>query len=222
MKQNLNLSLGVARIESVPTGADVLTPDGRNLGQTPLEVPDLSPQPAQFNLALRGYEPGSVSVVVVANQTTTARANLLSLRYSQALAEARQYMNAGNYEAVLQAAGEALALKSDSGEAVALQTTATANLKAARQRADAAQQQAEVERQRKEVEKQRVEAEQKQTEIVRQNAERLKQPGLVFTALCARNPDTLLFTEHELKTSKPANEVEVRHRQIVAGGTGRL
>ena len=89
---------------------------------------------------------------------------------------------------------EALGIKPGDGVALALQATASDNLKAARRRTDAEQKQAEAER--------------KQAETDRQNAERLKQPRLVFAALCARSPDTVLFTEHELKTSKPAKDVE--------------
>jgi hypothetical protein len=40
----LEFVLGTARLESVPAGADVHAPDGSLLGQTPLELPDLTPQ----------------------------------------------------------------------------------------------------------------------------------------------------------------------------------
>ncbi len=110
-------------------------------------------------------------------------------------------LNAGNNERALQAAGEALTLKPDDAVALALQATAMENLKVAQQRADA-------EKQRVAAEKQRVEAERKQAEAERQSLERLKQPRLVFAKLCGQNPDANLFAEQELKTSKPAKDVE--------------
>jgi hypothetical protein len=197
----LEFVLGTARLESVPPGAEVHAADGSLLGQTPLDLPDLTPQTAQYDLSLEGYEPVSVTVAVVADQTTTARTNLLSVRYVQALREARQYLDAGNNERAFQTVGEALTLKPDDAVALALQATATENLKLAQQRADAEKQQVEVE-------KQRVETERKQAEAERQRLERLKQPRLVFAKLCSQNPDAAMFAEQELKTSKPAKDVE--------------
>jgi hypothetical protein len=198
----LEFVLGAARVESVPSGADVHAPDGSLLGQTPLDLTDLTPQTAQYDLSLEGYEPVSVTVAVVADQTTTARTNLLSVRYGQALREARQYLDAGNNERAFQAAGEALTLKPDDAVALVLQATATENLKLAQQRADAEKQRVIAEKQRVEVERLRVEAE-------RKSLERLKQPRLVFDALCNLYPDASLFVEQGLKTTKPAKEVEL-------------
>jgi len=183
----LDFVLGAARLESVPAGAEVHTPDGSNLGQTPLDVPDMPPQTAQFNLSLQGYEPVSVTVDIMADQTTTVRTNLLSVRFLQAVGEARQYLKVGNDDRALQAAVEALSLKPDDGEALALQATAMEHLNVNRQHADA-------ERQRSEAERQRV--------------ERLKRPRMVFDALCGKNPDAQLFSEHEMKTSGTAKDVE--------------
>jgi len=190
--------LGAARVESVPAGASVNTPDGRYLGQTPLDLPDVPPQTAQFNLSLFGYEPVAVTVEIVADKTTTARTNLLSVGYDPALREARQYENAGNFEGMLQAANEALALKPDDATALALQATATERVNAAKQQADAERRRVEAVRQQAEADRQRE----------RESLARLNRPRMVFASLCAQNPDASLFSEHEMKTSKPAKDVE--------------
>jgi hypothetical protein len=145
-------------------------------------------------LSLLGYEPVSVRVAIVADQTTTMHTNLLSVRFGEALSEAQQFLSAGNNEKALQATMEALGIKADDAAALALQATATDNLKAARQRMDADQQRADAERQ--------------QAESTRKSLERLKRPRMVFDALCGQNADAALFGEHEIKTSKPAKEVE--------------
>ena len=137
----------------------------------------------------------SVTVAIVADQTTTTRTNLLSVRYGQAVREARQYLEAGNNEGAVAAAVEALVIRPDDAVALALQATVTDNLKAARQRADA--------------EKQRAEAERLRAEAARQSLERLKRPRMVFDALCNLHPDASLFAEQELKTTKPAKDVEL-------------
>ena len=179
--------LGAAHLESVPAGAEVRSFDGNYLGQTPLDVLDLPAPTAQFNLSLQGYEPVSVTVDIVADRTTTAHTNLLSLRFRQAVGEARQYLNAGNDDRALQAVTEALGFKPYDADSLAMQATATERLKASRQHAESEHQRAETDR---------------------LNLERLKRPRMVFDSLCGQNPDAALFAEHELKTSKPAKDVE--------------
>jgi len=169
----LKFVLGAARLESVPAGADVRATDGSYLGQTPLDVPDMTPQTAQFNLSLSGYAPVSVAVEIVADQTNTCRTNLVSLRYLSAMQDARQYLTAGNYDGVVQAAGEAMNAKPDDADALALQNEANEHLSAERER-----------------------------------LARLQRPRMVFDSLCANYPDASLFDGHELKTSRPAKEVE--------------
>jgi hypothetical protein len=165
--------MGAARLETVPVGADVRTADGGYLGQTPLDLPDMSPQTAQFNLSLSGYTPVSVAVEIVADQTNSCRTNLVSLRYLSAMQDARQYLTAGNYDAVAQATGEALTVKPNDADALALQVKANGHLNAERER-----------------------------------LARLKRPRELFDSVCSLNPDASLFAEHELKTSKPAKDVE--------------
>ena len=71
-------ALGAAQIESVPSGAEVRTADGNYLGLTPLNLPDMNPETARFNLSLNEYVPVSLTLEILADQTTTVRTNLLN------------------------------------------------------------------------------------------------------------------------------------------------
>ena len=166
--------LGAARLETVPPGADVRTMDGNYLGQTPLDLPDMTPQTARFNLSLSGYAPVSVALEIAADQTNSCRTNLVSLRYLSAMQDAQQFLAAGNYDAVVQATGEALIVKPNDTDALVLQAKANGHLNAERER-----------------------------------LARLKRPRELFDTVCSMNSDADLFAEHELKTSKPAKDVEV-------------
>ena len=130
----VEFALGAARIESVPSGADVRTPDGNYLGQTPLDLSDITPQTAQFNLSLSGYAPVSVTMEIAADQTSLCRTNLVSLRYLSAMRDARGYLSVSNYEAVVQATGEALNAKLGDPDALYLQTEANVHVNAEHQR----------------------------------------------------------------------------------------
>jgi hypothetical protein len=163
--------LGAVHIESEPSGADVQDAEGNSLGQTPLDIADLKPQTAQFNLSLDGYQSVSFPLVITADQTNSCRTNLVSLRYLSAIKDARQFMVSQNYSSAVQAAAEALAVYPNDAEALQLQTQANAAIK---------------------------------TEQDRQR--RLNRPKVVFDAVCASNPDSNLFDEHELKTRKPVKE----------------
>jgi hypothetical protein len=171
---------GAVVLETVPPDAAVYNGNGNNLGVTPLLLPELPPGPAEFRLQLNRYEDAAVSVAVTADITNTVSTNLVSLRYLGALRDARRYLAAGNYTEAVQATSQALDAKPDDTAALALQTEANGHLNVERQRAD----------------------------VERQRQEQLKRPRMSFDALCGLNPDAALFGEHEMKTSKPANEVE--------------
>jgi hypothetical protein len=165
--------LGAARLESTPSGADVRAIDGTDLGQTPLNLLDVPPQTVQLNLSASGYEPVSVTLEITADQTNFCQTNLVSTRYVAAMLDAKEYLTAANYSAVVQATAEALNAKPGDADALALQNKANGYLNAERER-----------------------------------LERLKRPRQVFDSLCLNNPNADLFAEHELKTSRPAKEVE--------------
>jgi hypothetical protein len=169
----LEFVFGTARLESDPSGAGVRTSGGIYLGQTPLDLPDITPQRAQFNLSLSGYEPVSVTLEIVADQTNYSRTDLVSLRYLSAMRDARAYLAVSNYDAVVLSTGEALNAKPGDADALALQAEASGPVNAERQR-----------------------------------EEQLKRPREVFNLICSQNSNARLFNEYELKTSKPAKEVE--------------
>ena len=126
--------LGAVRIESTPVGATVSSADGKALGQTPLDLGDLPPQTAKFQVSLSGYEPASVVLEIIANQTNTFQTNLINSRYVAAMRNARQYLDAGNFEEVIRASGEALSARPEDVEALAMQTSARGHLSAEQQR----------------------------------------------------------------------------------------
>lgn len=114
----INFYLGTAHLESDPDGATVETLEGAYLGQTPLNVIDLLPQPVQFRLTKPGYESATVNLDIVANQTTTYRTNLIGANYRGAMQVARQALAVGNYHGAAQAVEEALAAKPGDADAL--------------------------------------------------------------------------------------------------------
>lgn len=128
--------LGAVQLETAPPGADVHTSEGDYLGRTPLLLPDLTPQAAQFKLSRYGYEPVSVTLAISADQTNSFSTNLVSIGYVSALQQARAYLAASNYEGAAQAAGAALNAKPDDADALAVQNEANKHLNAERQRVD--------------------------------------------------------------------------------------
>lgn len=182
----LEFVLGGARLESLPAGADVRAADGSFLGRTPLVVPDLPPPTARFDLSLSGYEPASVTVEVVAEQTNSCQTNLLSLSYGQAVRAAKAQRAAANFSAVLVACADALAIKPDDAEILALQSEAKGVLGKQAEALQVANQ---------------------QEAIAQAKLEQLKRPKLEFDKLCAQSPDATLFEQHELTAKKPAKEL---------------
>lgn len=128
--------LGAAKLETVPSGAGVLTANGNYLGQTPLLLPDITPQTARFNLSLSGYEPVSVTLDITADQTNFYSTNLVSIGYVSAMQQARAYLAASNYEGAVQAAGAALNAKPGDADALTVQNEANKHLNAERQRVE--------------------------------------------------------------------------------------
>ena len=129
----IEFNLGTARLESEPDGATVETLEGGYLGQTPLDVADLLPQPASFRLSKPGYESATVTLGIVADQTTTYRTNLVSLNYRNAMQSARQALAATNYLATAQAIDEALAAKPGDTDALAIKSLIDEQVKDERQ-----------------------------------------------------------------------------------------
>jgi hypothetical protein len=127
-----DFELGAARLETTPRGAEVHSEDGNYLGQTPLLVLDLKPQAVQFSLSMSGYEPVSVSMNVVADQTNSYSTNLVSVGYFSAIHDARTYLATANFEAATHAAVAALNTKPGDADALAIQGEAGKHLDAER------------------------------------------------------------------------------------------
>jgi PEGA domain len=125
--------LGAVQLETMPSGAQVRTTDGNYLGQTPLLLPDLTPQATQFTMSLSGYESVTVMADIAADQTNFCSTNLVGVSYLPAMRDARQYLAAANYEAAAQAAAAALNAKPDDSDALEIQSEANTHLDAKRQ-----------------------------------------------------------------------------------------
>jgi hypothetical protein len=175
--------LGAVRIESNPTGASVTATNGSYLGQTPFDLLDVPPQTAQLNLSLSGYEAVPITVEVAADQTDSYQTNLVSTRYLSAMQDARAAFAAGNYTQVSKITTEVLNTMPDDAGAQALQTEANQHLAAANQQVEA------------------------ENNAERERQAQLKRPREVFDPICQQNPDASLFTAHELKTDKSAEDV---------------
>lgn len=125
--------LGAAKLETTPSGAEVHSEDGNYLGQTPLLVPDMKPHSERYTLSMSGYEPVSVAMDIVADQTNSYSTNLVSVGYLSAIRDARSYLAASNYEAAAQAAAAALNSKPGDADALAIQGETSKYLDAERQ-----------------------------------------------------------------------------------------
>ena len=126
--------LGAVQFETHPVGAEVHAANGEYLGRTPLLLPDITPQEAQYNLSLSGYQPVSVTLDATADQTNYYSTNLVNIGYENAIGEARTYLDASNFEAAVQAVTAALNAKPNDADALALQKEASGFLEAQQQR----------------------------------------------------------------------------------------
>ena len=66
---------GVLRVESRPSGATVMI-DGRVVGTTPLQIPNVEPGAHQVRLELPGHRPWSTTTSLVAGQSVRVAASL--------------------------------------------------------------------------------------------------------------------------------------------------
>jgi len=99
---------GAAMIESQPSGARVATVDGRELGATPLLIPELQLGLRSFIVRIEGYLPAAVGLEISADQTNSFRTNLLNATFVSAMEQARQAMEATNFLVATEALVQAL------------------------------------------------------------------------------------------------------------------
>jgi tetratricopeptide (TPR) repeat protein len=116
----IEFQYGSAALSTIPAGATVTTPDGRDAGVTPLTLTELQPGVWKFNLRLNNYEPATVSLEISANQTNTLHTNLVSQSYSSSMRAARQSMNAKAYDDASRFLTDALRAQPNDAAATAL------------------------------------------------------------------------------------------------------
>jgi len=215
----IDFQYGAVVFETSPAGVTVVTDNGNNCGATPLRLTELLPGVWNFTLQRSGYQSVPVSLTVAANQTSYLRTNLVSETYAHALNATREYLAKEDYEHALEAADAALAASPGDAAALTLQREATG--RGLIQHAKSLAQQGDYIGGGKELtqalqylpdnaEARRLVANYQQHEpeqIARQRQERLDQPKKSFNRLGDDNPDSQSFEAHELKTSKPADEV---------------
>jgi tetratricopeptide (TPR) repeat protein len=211
---------GTAVLETVPAGATVTTANGRELGATPLRISEITEGQWQVQLRLSGYETVSAALDVVAQATNTFRTNLVNINYTHALSATRQSLSSGDYDAALKTVADALQVKPNDPDAMALQKEA-AGKKHVRQ-ARALGKQGDYISADRELElalqslPDNEEARQLLADFTKREAEqlerlrleRLERPKKVFDAFVARTSDAELFESHELKSSKPVEQVQ--------------
>src|ERR1017187_1807446 len=210
---------GAAVFETAPAGATVRSDNGE-VGVTPLSLSELEPGLWTFMLRREGYEPVLAKLEIVGNQTNTFRTNLVSTTYVGAVNAARRYLALADYDRALAATADALQVKPNDPDAIALQKEALGkrNLR----QAEAFGKQGDYIAGIKELElalqalPENEEAKQlladfkkrEPEQIDRKSVERLEQPKKLFESILAKTPDADLFDSHELKTSKSVKEVE--------------
>lgn len=116
---------GVAVVESEPSGATVYSDGRRELGVTPLSLPELQVGEFAFSLKLNDYEPVASMLTIAANQTNTFRTNSVSRFYTRAIQHAKELYAEKNFEQAAVLAAEALKFRADDTEAKRLQRDAT-------------------------------------------------------------------------------------------------
>lgn len=119
----VNFVYGAAVLESDPSGAAVVS-GRKELGVTPLTLPELKPGEFEFSLRLNEYEPITGSFIIAANQTNGFRTNLVSRQYTRAMQHAKELYAERSFESAANSAGEALKHKPNDLEAKRLQRDA--------------------------------------------------------------------------------------------------
>ena len=215
----IDFRYGEVAFETSPAGVTVATDDGRYLGETPLTLHEMQPGKYIFALQRNGYQSVQVSLNVDADQTSYVRTNLTSETYLHALNAARQYMAAVDYDHALAAANDALAARPGDPEATTLQNEATGlgelqQAQAMGKRGDYVGGDKELTLalqslpDNEEIKGLRADFKTHEPEqLERERVERLNRPRQVFKEALKDDPESDLFDEHELKTSKPFDTV---------------
>jgi tetratricopeptide (TPR) repeat protein len=111
-------------IQTDPVGATV-TSGGKEIGVTPLTLPELGVGTFQFSLQLAKYEAVAGSLEITGNQTNSFSTNLISLNYRLAMSNARRAFDLKDYDRAAEMAAEALKHRTGDTTATSLQREAS-------------------------------------------------------------------------------------------------
>jgi hypothetical protein len=215
----VDFEYGTAVLETDPPGARVISSEGMDYGETPITLSEVRPGPRLFTLRKEQFEPLEVLLVVSAQGTNSVHTNLVSRSYTASMAAARQFFGVGDYGRALQAATDAL--NSKPGDSAAGEIVTKASPHVSLSKAEGLGQQGNYAAAIGELEgvlnalpdNQRARALIGEYKIrEREEAEKRHQARLslvrgVFSTLLARDKETSLFPEHEIKTEKKASSV---------------
>jgi len=127
---NVAFEYGEVKVVSEPDGATIFN-GSTELGQTPRTVGELKPGPYRFRLEKAGYTPTEISVEVVGTNSITVSTNLMSVQYTEAIANARREGSglSPDYQQALANVDLALKAKPADTEALALKSELEAALR---------------------------------------------------------------------------------------------
>lgn len=210
---------GAAVFETTPSGASVIADNSRELGQTPLTLPELEPGIYNFKLRRDGYETLLTKLEIVGNETRTFRTNLVNTSYIGAIKAAREALAAREYGRAFDIASDALLVQPNDPVANSLKREATGlenlnlavnfgkngdyiagiknlliTLEALPENEGAKQLLADFRKHEPE-------------QLEKQRVTRLNRGNDLFKHLVQITPYAELFEKHELKTTKPVKEV---------------
>jgi tetratricopeptide (TPR) repeat protein len=218
----LEFTYGAALLETEPPGAAVMTLGGQECGKTPLLFSELPTGKWKFQLRLAGYSPVHLVLDVAAQQTNNFNTNLVSINYEPAITAARQHFSAGDYDAAVAATAEALQVKPNDPEALALQNEAlykghVRQAESLGKRGDYIDADKELEIALESLpdneEAKQLLADFRTRELEQRDRlreERLARGKKLFDSVLSRISDSDLFESHELTIDMPVKEVQTR------------
>jgi PEGA domain len=118
-----NFRYGSITFDTDPPGTRVLV-EGSSKGVTPVTFNGILAGSRDFTLTHDGYEPVTVTVQIVPDQTKALHTNLLSMKYVNAVGLARQHFEHAEYDKAAEFATAALFEKENDSEAARLKTQA--------------------------------------------------------------------------------------------------
>ena len=216
---SMEFVFGAVMIETTPRGVEVTDETGKNLGQTPVKLTELTPGKRLFMLQKTGFESLQVALNIEADRTNSISTNLVNAVYLSSMAQARQYLASTNFAKALVAVQQALDANPSDAEASALQREARgrqamqlAKIEGAQKNYTDALKFIETSLQSKpdDEEAKNLLADYKQrasAQAEQAKAEQLNQLQNEFDAWMSQDPDSSLFETRELKTTKLSQTV---------------